>query len=346
MDVNTYNSYGLLEKAEELELIPVPKDEDDWKKGRKKTIGGSDVGAILGLNKYSSPLKVYRSKTEDTSDQEDMISRLPSVRKGKELEDWILETKVKPYFENYDVFKPEHMFKNINYPWLVGNLDGIGVLKNKPYHSIADTIGIEIKLVTEYGELAWNNPEYYGIPPYYFTQVQTYMAITGIEVFHVCAMFENNWEFKVYTVPKDTEFIYKTLIPETKKFYNDHILMGIPPKPIPSIDSDEINKMLPEVGLKPTVSSEELDAMLEEYASLDDVNRSTELALNIMKDRIIQKFIEGSRPTEKSSMSVSFSKSNRTSVNSAKLKEEMPDIYDKYSSQTTYTKWNFKRNKK
>ena len=61
--------------------------EMEWLKLRKSGIGGSDVGAILGLNKYSSPMKVYKEKTTDAWGAskccEDIIgSFYPSSEKG------------------------------------------------------------------------------------------------------------------------------------------------------------------------------------------------------------------------------------------------------------------------
>ena len=39
-------------------------NEDDWHKLREKRIGGSDIGAILGVNPYKSIIDVYIDKTE------------------------------------------------------------------------------------------------------------------------------------------------------------------------------------------------------------------------------------------------------------------------------------------
>lgn len=36
---------------------------EDWLKVRKTGIGGSDAGAVCGLNPYSSAMKVFRDKT-------------------------------------------------------------------------------------------------------------------------------------------------------------------------------------------------------------------------------------------------------------------------------------------
>ena len=36
---------------------------EEWLKERKKSLGGSDMGAVLGLNKYRSPYTVWAEKT-------------------------------------------------------------------------------------------------------------------------------------------------------------------------------------------------------------------------------------------------------------------------------------------
>ena len=38
-------------------------ERDEWLKLRKEGIGGSDAGAICGLNPYASPMSVYQDKT-------------------------------------------------------------------------------------------------------------------------------------------------------------------------------------------------------------------------------------------------------------------------------------------
>ena len=61
--------------------------EEQWHAERRKSIGGSDAGTILGLNKYSSPYALWAEKTgrvtpEDISDRE-------AVRLGHDLEDYV-----------------------------------------------------------------------------------------------------------------------------------------------------------------------------------------------------------------------------------------------------------------
>ena len=44
----------------------------EWLKARRSGIGGSDVAAILGLNRYKSALDIYNDKisTEEPKDQQ------------------------------------------------------------------------------------------------------------------------------------------------------------------------------------------------------------------------------------------------------------------------------------
>ena len=47
--------------------------QEDWEELRTKGVGGSDAGAILGLNKYTTPLDIYKSKVEN------MVEAKPTI---------------------------------------------------------------------------------------------------------------------------------------------------------------------------------------------------------------------------------------------------------------------------
>ena len=66
-------------KAEELDLnyqpeIVIPDIEaltnEEWLESRMEGIGGSDAGAILGLNKYTTAYQICRSKLGFTGEAE------------------------------------------------------------------------------------------------------------------------------------------------------------------------------------------------------------------------------------------------------------------------------------
>ena len=43
----------------------------EWLRLRKSGIGGSDAGAICGVNPYSSAMKVFRDKTSESVEEQD-----------------------------------------------------------------------------------------------------------------------------------------------------------------------------------------------------------------------------------------------------------------------------------
>ncbi len=56
---------------------------EEWLVLRKQGIGGSDAGAVCGLNPYSSPMKVFLDKTVGMTEE---INN-EAVRQGHDLED-------------------------------------------------------------------------------------------------------------------------------------------------------------------------------------------------------------------------------------------------------------------
>ena len=58
------------------------KNEEEWLDIRKKGIGGSDAGAIMGKNKYKNIIDVWKDKTGRV--QNNFTS--PAAQRGKNLE--------------------------------------------------------------------------------------------------------------------------------------------------------------------------------------------------------------------------------------------------------------------
>lgn len=68
---------------EKLSLSGVSNEE--WLRLRKSGIGGSDAGAICGVNPYSSAMKVFRVKTGEEVEEQDS----EAIRIGHDLEDYV-----------------------------------------------------------------------------------------------------------------------------------------------------------------------------------------------------------------------------------------------------------------
>ena len=59
--------------------------KEEWLALRKTGIGGSDAGAVCGLNPYRSAIHVFQEKVSETIAEVDK----ESMRQGRELEDYV-----------------------------------------------------------------------------------------------------------------------------------------------------------------------------------------------------------------------------------------------------------------
>ena len=90
---------------------------EGWLLERKNSLGGSDMGAVLGLNKYRSPYAVWAEKTGLLPEQPDN----EAMRQGRDLEDYVAQR-----FEEKSgkaVQRMNYLLRNDAAPYLHANID-------------------------------------------------------------------------------------------------------------------------------------------------------------------------------------------------------------------------------
>lgn len=310
-------------------------NEDDWLEIRTKGIGGSDIGALMGLNKYSSPLLVYKQKVEGYKVD---LSNNANVKKGKDLENFILTNFVNPLVSSkgYVVGKPDFMIVNSDMPYFRANVDGIAY---KPGTSFEDNIIIEIKWVSEWAEQNWNGPEFNGIPASYYAQVQLYMAVTGCKGTLVCALFDKDWEFHKFWIPRDEMFILK-MKTIAKKFYDYNMGMKIPPMASTDVDKEEVVNIIKSSPV-PTKPSAEMTINVEKYLELSKQIKELEREKSSVNDLILEGYKNGFYPDNPDhKIKLSTIVSHR--FNSTKFKEDNPSLYEQYCEDSESSRFSIK----
>lgn len=212
---------------------------------RRKGLGGSDASVVLGVNPFKTRLELIKEKASDTlSEEEKAIGSLVAVRKGLDLEPLIIE-KHKKYF-GYEVYKPVDMYRHKLYPYLALNYDGVA---GQPEHYFP----VEIKVATAKGERHYNTmlemfneregfkptqPDisasnnsiatkaaHYGIPPYYYTQLQQEIMGTGAMFGYLSVLFDSDWSFHTFFVHRD-EATINAIITEGYKVWQQVIALN------------------------------------------------------------------------------------------------------------------------
>jgi putative phage-type endonuclease len=216
----------------DLKIVRIEQHTPEWYEFRKDGIGGSEIGTILGLNKYDTVVRVFHEKVGTVGprleDNEYMFW-------GRELEDKIAEiwkyydgTK-DGYIENFKNGKVIRECRNINgyvinpkYPWLFASLDrvmnikgGVNLITGQPL----ETEGVlECKGLSYWGSQVWQD----GIPIYYLAQVHQYMIITEADYAEIAILQDGN-NFKVEKVPRD-EQLCERIIDISKMFWENRVL--------------------------------------------------------------------------------------------------------------------------
>lgn len=209
---------------------------------RKNGLGTSDSSVVLGVNPYNSKNDLIQEKCRDYLTEEELeVGYKSPVRKGRELEPLIIY-KHSQIMDRH-VIKPIDMYRHKDYPYIKFNFDGVlDKLYNEDgtYQYIPD----EIKVVTMYGQKHYNKdkaifreavgwstlpPHYedsnksieakaadYGIPPYYYTQLQQQIFGLNAPYGFLTVMFDMSWEIVSYFVWRDQKVINQLIIEDTK----------------------------------------------------------------------------------------------------------------------------------
>lgn len=237
---------GTLDLSEldiEVDIANIDQYENqDYALLRKNGLGTSDSSIVLGVNPYKTKSDLIAEKCRNYLTEEELaVGDKSAVRKGRELEPLIIHKHAQ--IMDRRVIKPIDMYRHKDYPYIKFNFDGvIDKLYNEDgtYQYIPD----EIKVVTMFGmkhyqpKLAtyseftgWNQipPHYenevasieqkatmYGIPPYYYTQLQQQIFGLNAPYGFLTVLFERDWQIHSWLVWRDQKTINQLIIEDSK----------------------------------------------------------------------------------------------------------------------------------
>ena len=223
------------------------KSNEEFALIRKQGLGGSDSSAVLGVNPYNSRTSLIQEKSRDKLTQEEKeVGDKVAVRKGRDLEPIIIQKASK--FFKYEVFKPKDMYRFKDAPWLTMNFDGVAQEEDGQYFPV------EIKVVTLYGQKHYdfnkamfdeavgmknipinyamseiNSVEtkalQYGIPPYYYTQLQQEMMALDAPYGLLSVLRDSDWRFFTFYIHKDP-YVQSRIITEGYKVWEEVVKLN------------------------------------------------------------------------------------------------------------------------
>ena len=271
---------------------------------RKKGIGGSDAGAILGVSPWKTPLQVYMDKVGATGPIQDN----DSMFWGRTLEPVIRQRYAD--VTNRKVVVPDTLITHPKFEFMIGNLDGI----------TSDNRVLEIK--TARSAEGWGEPGSNEIPDSYMIQVQHYMLITAIPVADVAVLIGGS-DFRIYEVPAEPELM--ELMIEKETGFWSRVINRDPPEPITYQD------MLLKYGRTSKESRVQADAVaMAAVARLKEI-KAIAKEEDELKTVIMAAFGESDTLMDNNKVLATWKAGNGSKRFNAKLFEaENPELYKKY----------------
>lgn len=242
-DKENAGKLDLSELKIEIDVADIDQYENkDYALLRKNGLGTSDASVVLGVNPFNTRSDLIEEKCRSYLTEKELeVGNLSAVRKGRELEPLIIHKHTQ--IMDRRVIKPVDMYRHKDYPYIKFNFDGVldkFYKDDGAYQYIPD----EIKVVTMYGKkhyqfdkatfregIGWQQipPHYekenlsiedkaakYGIPPYYYTQLQQQIFGLNAPYGFLTVMLETDWLIKSWFIWRDDAVINKLILEDTK----------------------------------------------------------------------------------------------------------------------------------
>lgn len=297
----------------------------DFTQDRSKYIGGSDIGAILGLCPFKSPLAVWMEKT---GKEVKPVDSLP-LRFGSFVEEFVANEYAKA--TGFALRHDESIYIHPNHSYMSAHVDRF--VHTDGLDQTATKI-LECKTANPFSRAQWGEVGSDQVPMSYVCQTVWYMAITGIERADIAVLFGNT-DFRVYTIVRDPE-LENLVLEKAHHFWHEHVLKDLPPP----VQSPEDCQMLFQRGdpSKTLEANAETLALLERLQTLHYQGNACEEEITTLKTQIMAQMQDAEVLAHQGQVLATW-KAPKPSfrLDAKRLEAEERAIYEKYkvASQTS-----------
>lgn len=321
MDVLSY-----LTNCTVLSTVSQEQDEAQWVKNRMLGVGGSDVGSICGVNKYSSARLVYLTKTGQY-EVEFSDEAKERMQWGHKLEPIVADTFAERTGKTV-VISPATL-RHKDHPWALANVDRFIVDEDgKPYGVL------ECKTADNRLNQLWAEGE----PPLsYIYQLNWYLWITGLEYGAFAALVGGN-KFHMIEVWRNDDLLQNEIIPIVDKFWNHNVKGMIQPE----MSSSDADAELLKETYTDVVKNSEIQLLEDEHNDLAVVIYEGKQTIKEMEAKVneatnkLKDLMQNNELGYTMDHTIKWSARKQTRVDTDKLKIDFPEVYEACKKTTSY----------
>ena len=297
---------------------------------RASGIGGSDIGAIMGLSRFRTAYDVFLEKTGQKAAEADNVA----MHWGNILEDVV--AKEYQATSGRKVQRINQMMRHPDYDFVIGNIDRAvvnpkisGNVRWKDGRLTTDRI-LECKTANGFTAKLWGEAGTDYVPESYLTQVQWYMLLTGCQYADLAVLIGGQ-DFRVFHINRDDALI--TYMLEFARTFWLNTQKGIAPEPTSAAEA--AHKFTDAIKDK-TI---ELDtSFASEFQRLKEIKEQTK-ALADEEDTVKARIMAAMQDAETATLdgiTVATWKNTKTNrFDSKAFKEANPELYKQYQNVTT-----------
>ena len=297
---------------------------DQWLELRRSGIGGSDAATIVGMNPYSSKLTLYADKKGILPEKEDS----EAMRLGRDLEDYVAQRFAEETGKK--IKRSGYMWRHPMYEFILANIDR---------EIVGEDAFLECKTTMNYERHDYDSG---AIPLNYYCQVMHYMAVTGCEKAYLAVLVFGKG-FYWFEIKRDEDEI-NALIDNEVEFWQDYVLRERPPLADGSDSSmDTLSKLHPRCDGN-TTQIAGMDNAMRSYMELGEAIKRLQEQQNEVKAQLCQTLGNSSVGVGRD-YSFSWKTQSTKRINTKRLKEDHPEIYEEYAEATESRVFRVKKNK-
>ena len=279
---------------------------EEWLELRRHSIGGSEAGALLGLNPYASSLTLYLdkkglSKPKETNE---------AMRIGTDLEEYVAERFCEETGKK--VRRDNFMYMHDEYDFITANVDR---------EIVGENAGLECKTMSAFNDYDLEGGE---VPAYYFSQCQHYMAVKGYERMYLAILVFQKGIF-INTIERNEDFI-KGMIEAEVRFWTENIEKNQMPAPDGSEASAEALKEMYPQSNGETIELPNLDGYIKEYLKLGEQIKGLKERQSEVKNKVC-KMLGSAEEGKGTEYKCTWKSSTSDRVDSKALKAKYPEVY-------------------
>ena len=297
---------------------------DQWLELRRSGLGGSDAATVMGLNPYSSKLTLYADKKGILPEKEDT----ERMRLGRDLEDYVAQRFSEETGKK--IKRSGYMWRHPTYEFILANIDR---------EIVGEEAFLECKTTMNYERHDYDSGE---IPLNYYCQCMHYMAVTGCEKAYLAVLVFGKG-FYWFEIRRNDDEI-NALIDNEVTFWQTYVTEDRPPLADGSDSSmDTLSKLHPKCDGS-TTQMLGMDDSMRNYMELGEAIKRLKAQQDEVKAQLCQSL--GDRSVGLG-LDYSFSWKSQSSsrVDTKKLKELYPKVYEDCVQQTDSRVFRVKKNK-